>query len=42
MQVAALVGGFALAASVVLLFFRIWGLIPPPRRSACWSPRRSR
>jgi hypothetical protein len=28
MQVAALVGGFALAASVVLLFFRIWGLIP--------------
>jgi hypothetical protein len=28
MQVAALLGGFALAASVVLLFFRIWGLIP--------------
>ena len=28
MQVAALVGGFALAASVVLLFFRVWGLIP--------------
>jgi hypothetical protein len=28
MQVAALVGGFALAASVMLLFFRIWGLIP--------------
>jgi hypothetical protein len=28
MQVAALVGGFALAASVILLFFRVWGLIP--------------
>ncbi len=28
MQVVALLGGLALAASVVLLFFRIWGLIP--------------
>lgn len=28
MQVVALVGGFALAASVILLFFRVWGLIP--------------
>lgn len=28
MQVVALLGGLALAASVVLLFFRVWGLIP--------------